>query len=61
VDTYVPGAPESPLQAGEVFEEMQKLSGEPEPDQVTESFKVDLESAPNLIKNVEQKIEEVLE
>ena len=40
--TYTPGDPASPLQDGEVFEQMKKLSGDPEPDEVPYSFKVSL-------------------
>ena len=39
---YTPGDPASPLQDGEVFKQMEKMSGEDGQDAVTKSFTVSL-------------------
>ena len=40
--TYTPGDPASPLQDGEVFEQMKRESGDEGQDAVTKSFTVSL-------------------
>jgi hypothetical protein len=56
VPGYTPGDPESPLQAGEVFDQMKKLSGDPEPEEAVETVVVSGETITGILDAIKKGI-----